>query len=291
LRDRYKGISIVLSLFLLTVLVTKAQDATPTHSIEIRFDARGIPMVYVPQGSLDMGISADEAISLCQKLAIAEGFPPCDEEFINNARQDPILTEVEAFYIDQYEVSRSAYIACVDVDVCEYEPLMYQPSEPLDVPIQNATYYDAAVYCAWREARLPIEAEWEYAARGQEGLTFPWGEVFDGSLTNHCDVNCLVLGDAASQSIWNDGYSELAPVDAFPDNQSWVGAQNLAGNILEWTSTRSSLNESPTDDLRVIKGGSLDAYPYQTAGWFIGAYNASFGRANIGFRCVRTTEP
>lgn len=286
-----KTFSLLTLLVLIVFPTVKAQDGVEDDGRDIRSDPRGIPMVYVPPGSFEMGVPLDEAVSLCEELAITEGFPLCNADYITNARQDPLITDIGAFYIDQYEVSRSDYVACVDADVCSDEPLMRQPPEPLDVPIQYATYYDAAVYCAWREGRLPTEAEWEYAARSPESLTFPWGDEFNGNLTNHCDVNCSILGDKASLSVWDDSYVELAPIDVFEKDQSWIGAYNLAGNILEWTSTRSELNRSPSDDLRVIKGGSYDSYPYQTTGWFKASHNSSQGRANIGFRCIRTTEP
>jgi formylglycine-generating enzyme required for sulfatase activity len=268
-----------------------AQDIEQTPEVEIFRDLKGITMVFVLEGHFEMGISIEKAVDLCKELKITDGYPSCNIPYVTNARQDPIMVEVEAFYMDQYEVSRANYIACVDADVCDKKPLMYQPSKPLDVPVQNASYYDAAIYCAWRGARIPTETEWEYASRGSDSLNFPWGNEFNGDATNHCDLNCKVLGDMASFSVWNDGYSELAPVDTFEKGQSWAGIYNLGGNILEWTSTRSEFNQSSYDDLRVIKGGSYDTYPYQTAGWFRDIYNSSVGRANIGFRCIRTTKP
>ncbi len=277
-------------LVLMTFSVVNAQDEGENDIPNIRIDARGIPMVYVPSGEFEMGVQLDEAVELCQQLALTEEYPPCNPDFVSTIRQEVSNVSMEAFYIDQFEVSRSAYIACVEADVCSDAPLMRQPLEPSDIPVQYATYYDAAIYCAWRESRVPTHSEWEYATRGSYSTTFPWGNVFDGNITNHCDVNCLVSEGASALSIWDDGFIELAPIDAFDEDISWISAYNLAGNILEWTSTRSALNQSVLDDLRVIKGGSYDSYPYHTAGWYMSSHNSVQGRANIGFRCVRTTE-
>jgi formylglycine-generating enzyme required for sulfatase activity len=279
----------VLAILVIVTTLVSSQN----NKVEVFYDPRGFPMMYVPEGTLYIGITLEDAVTICERLVVAEGYPPCRTMdglgMIEKSRQDPFEISVGTFYIDQYEISRLDYELCVNADVCSQEPFLHQPSTPSDVPIQYISYYDAAVYCAWREARLPTETEWEYAARGPFNSTFPWGNEFDGSLVNSCDKNCLVLGDAASQSIWNDGYSEVAPVTVFSSGRSWIGAYNMAGNVLEWTSTRSALNQSPTDDLRVIKGGSYDSYPYQTAGWFKSAFISNQGRANIGFRCVRTS--
>jgi formylglycine-generating enzyme required for sulfatase activity len=100
-----------------------------------------------------------------------------------------------------------------------------------DHPVVLASWADAAAYCAWVGGRLPTEAEWEYAARGEEALRYPWGNTFDGGKTNFCDRNCP---SEAADGGWDDGYEFTAPVDAYAEGVSWVKALNMAGNVWEW---------------------------------------------------------
>ncbi|MCQ3930156.1 MAG: hypothetical protein DPW16_06820 [Chloroflexi bacterium] len=150
---------------------------------------------------------------------------------------------------------------------------------------------DAAVYCAWRDGRLPTEAEWEYAARGPQGLIFPWGNEFDGNRVNFCDVNCP--SSNVANYLWDDGYSETAPIDTLPEGQSWVGAYHMTGNLAEWTSTRiwSDNRNFRLVDFRVVKGGAYLAFAYHTAGWTRTVAQAEFGQVAFSFRCVRTSNP
>lgn len=105
-------------------------------------------------------------------------------------------------------------------------------------PVVYVSYLDAVKFCQWlstrerRKYRLPTEAEWEYAAKGNDGRKFPWGN-YDGrgDLANFADRNTVF---AWSDRDIDDGYPESSPVGAFPLGASPFGIEDMAGNVWEW---------------------------------------------------------
>jgi len=146
--------------------------------------------------------------------------------------------------------------------------------------VVGVTQYEAAAYCAWLTeqvevadlpgslelsgklaARLPTEEEWERAARGTDGRTYPWGDAFD-------------FGKANVAKRWGEGIGTMA-VCTYPQGVSPVGAWDMSGNVWEWTSPEA-----------VIRGGSW----YGNEGYARCAYRLRYNPdlfiSRYGFRVV-----
>jgi formylglycine-generating enzyme required for sulfatase activity len=226
-----------------------------------------MPMVYVPAGEFQMGSD-----------------PEVDPDAYDD--EQPVHTvALDAFWLDQTEVTNAQYARCVDDDACE--PSDWADDADYngdDYPVVGVSWNDAVAYCTWAGAGLPTEAQWEYAARGPEGRIYPWGDAFECEYGNFYDE-----GGSC------DGYELTASVGSFPDGASWVGVLDMAGNVWEWVADwygeyPSGRQENPTGpetgEYRVLRGG----------GWNTSARD---GRAtprdrltptswgdDVGFRCA-----
>ncbi len=153
-----------------------------------------------------------------------------------------------------------------------------------DHPVSESTWQGAVAFCAWRDARLPTEAEWEAAARGKEGRTYPWGEA----------------PPTPEHAVFGRGRGETDPVGSHPRGATPEGVFDFSGNETEWTS--SLFKPYPYDATdgredpnaageRVTRGGDhvFDVAPGQLTGIFRDGFsrNPRRGHRHIGFRCAK----
>ena len=241
-----------------------------------------LAIVFVPGGTFRMGSFGKDP------LATAEELP-------NHT------VTLNSYWIDRTEVPNSAYNQCVKTGLCTQSRYANNASyNGENLPAVGISWQDAATYCDWVGGRLPFEAEWEYAAKGEPGNLYPWGDRFDGGLLNFCDANCR---ESWADGSVTDGFEESAPVGSYPEGASWVGALDMAGNVWEWvwdwyseyTSEDQTNPVGPANgSCKIIRGGC----------WANGAdgvrttYRMDSGseislstrHANIGFRCVSAIE-
>jgi len=176
----------------------------------------------------------------------------------------------------------------VDTRVMEKQALlkaMQQQQLQLDrLPVSGVNWFNAKAFCEWRAARLPTEAEWEKAARGPDGLEYPWGNEWDPKITN--------TGDDGN---WEEG---LAPVGSYARNKSPYGAYDMAGNVWEWVadwyapySGSTFKSEAFGNKNRVIRGGGGGVGHYAIS-YFFRAATRQFSEPemesdDVGFRCAK----
>ncbi len=178
----------------------------------------------------------------------------------NDDEQPPHQVTLTGFCIDRTEVTVAAYASCVAAGACPPAPTTVNWTGVTDAdrarwnptcnagrtgydshPINCVDWSNAATYCQWASARLPTEAEWEYAARGGDGRTYPWGNEAPGpTLLNACGPECVAWAKAKGQT-WpamygaSDGNATTSPVGSYPAGASPWGALDMAGNVWEWT--------------------------------------------------------
>jgi len=172
--------------------------------------------------------------------------------------------ELPAYYIDKQLVTNDQYRKFVE-DTGHAPPDNWRggkmPSEIEDHPVVNVSFDDASAYATWAGKRLPSEEEWEKAARGRNGLLFPWGEEF---IPGRCNL----------------GYTGTTPVNRFPLGASPYGVMDLLGNVWEWCERRIR----PESSTRPMRGGSWITPKANTASRQ--KAQPSYKAKDVGFRCA-----
>jgi formylglycine-generating enzyme required for sulfatase activity/serine/threonine protein kinase len=236
---------------------------------------------------------------------------------------------VSGYCLDKFEVTAEAYDACTKAGNCLRAPseVNYPGATPPELaehsklctgnksdrkrhPINCVDWNMADAFCRDKGgrlsdggARLPTEAEWEFASRGSSQRIYPWGDDAPGpKLLNACGKECtdwltkLDLPIYGSMFEGDDGHAATAPVGSFPKGASSAGVMDLAGNVWEWTAdwyapydagevTDPKGPGSGTE--RVVRGGGFNGLK---PGWAKPAYRwkatPDWRSDGVGFRCA-----
>ncbi|MFM7174568.1 MAG: formylglycine-generating enzyme family protein, partial [Caldilinea sp.] len=218
--------------------------------------------ILIPAGSFQMGCDSSNPAETCSSW------------------EQPLhMVILSDYYIDKYEVTNARYKICVDAGGCT-------PSGSVDsyYPVSNVSWYAARAFCAWAGKRLPTEAEWEKAARGNSDTRkYPWGnDAPDCTKLNY--ANCV-------------GYT--SQVGSYPSGASPYGVMDMAGNVWEWVNDwysdsyyRESGITNPqgpaTGESRVLRGGAWDYDDRDVRSALRGSSGPDNWGNDLGFRCVRS---
>jgi serine/threonine-protein kinase len=242
----------------------------PSPCTEIK-DAKGVSMCLVPAGKFTMG-SNDTG-----------------PDHFMDASYPAHPVSLDAFYIDEYEVTNALYKNCVDAGGCSLpgDVSKYNNSQFANHPVVFVDWDQATAYCAWRgastdlgPARLPSEAEWEKAARGSKEDIYPWGN------------------DEPNKDLANYGLNagDTTAVGSYESGKSPFGVYDMAGNVWEWVNDWYELypgaNPSRNPDFgkiyRVARGGSWNFDAGYMNVSFRNWGHTDYKGSNYGIRCARS---
>ncbi|MGD2157592.1 MAG: SUMF1/EgtB/PvdO family nonheme iron enzyme [Anaerolineales bacterium] len=241
-------------------------------------------LIRIPEGEFTMGSD-----------------PALDREASENEQPQHRIF-IPEFYISKYPITNEQYKFFVDEWGCNppkfwINSLMFEVK--VNNPVVEVNLYAVRAFCQWlRQAtgmqfRIPTEAEWEKAARGEDGRIYPWGNDWDAQACNHKDS-------------WSVG---TTPVWEYEKGVSPYGVVDMLGNVCEWTSSLwgEDLDEpdfkypydpqdgredlgSLMDVCRVIRGGSYINHRKRVRCAVRFAYPPIFESELVGFRVVVSGE-
>ncbi len=295
---------------LLSTVMPTLEESVALEPIDTLIsEVDGMELVYVPASNFLMGLSDDEleyGLNLCG--------PVCNQIQSLQSAYPQHEVYLDAYWIDRTEVTNVMFATflnstrerredepawlATNYSHIEYSDGTWQPLNGYeDHPVEGVSWYGAQAYCEWAERRLPTEAEWEKAARGDDGRLFPWGDRFDQNAANLYDKD---ICDTSSC----DGYKYTSPVGSFPLGASPYGALDMAGNVEEWVWDRYNEKyyavspaqnphgpSSSFSDIRVLRGGSSASSLLYSMTATRMMLSPSFTGRGLGFRCALSAYP
>lgn len=219
----------------------------------------GSVLVYIPEGNFTMGYGGDAPVH---------------------------SVSLDAYWIQQTKVTNRMYDQCVRAGGCTPPtqelggPVFTNPSFASH-PVVGVDWDQAQAYCTWVQGSLPTEAQWEKAARGVNGNTYPWGSS---------EPACGLLN-------FGNCYGRTTIVNAYEDGKSPFGVYDMAGNVFEWVfdwydaayyATSPAVNPTgpQTGQYRVIRGSSFETEDIQILSAIRRFNEPTDGGRATGFRCA-----
>jgi len=288
----------------------------------------GVPMILISAGKFQMGTDTSEIPRLVQW---SNQWQLGAEAALFEVETPRHTVHLDAFYIGKYEVTNAQYRRFVKVTghrepegsggdrvsriidgisgwqwQTGFKPWLDKNFSGDNQPVVCVSWEDAKAYCEWAGKRLPTEAEWEKAARGN--LTekrFIWGDTWPppkgtGNFPDEVFARERIFSDHPFIETYDDSYAYTAPVGSFAPNG--YGVYDMAGNVWEWCADwrdedyyAKSPRQNPigpeTGKTRVVRGGSWLDHPsflrvaLRGSGW---QTRTSFSH---GFRCAKDVAP
>jgi formylglycine-generating enzyme required for sulfatase activity len=266
--------------------------------------SRGVDaqMIAIPAGRYVSGSTPEERAASYDAFLQSSGRDVARKNKWFENEDDRHVTELPAFAIDMTPVTNAAYAEFVDAGgapaptmdeatwkaqgfdqdwATEVARFVWKDGRPpegrADHPVVLVTWAQADAYCAWRgkqvgaPRRLPTSAEFEKAARGAMGMTFPWGEDYDAT-------------KLASRA---GGTDDTAAVGSFPAGASPFGVLDMAGNVYEWTSTPwPTGTDAARATAMTVKGSAWDDWAGLGRGAQRHGRPKTIRHAIVGFRCA-----
>lgn len=239
-------------------------------------------MALISAGEFLMGTPGNEAEEMWEKCNKVS--PGCLWDWFK-AETPQHKVYLNAFLIDKYEVTNANYRKCVQAQICKSLPdtKLYDDGKLANHPVVFSSWSMAKSYCEWAGKRLPTEAEWEKASRGEKGFIYPWGnEWMDGSCSS-------VLPGAQNMPCAAGAHSKGA---------SPYGVMDMSGNVWEWAADwydQSYYGNSPAQNpegpvsgaYRVLRGGSWRSkFTNILRGAFRNKLEPESTFDDLGFRCA-----
>ena len=241
-----------------TPTITPEPTATPEPQVgDTKINpSDGMTMIYIPAGNFMMGYDKGDS-----------------------RNKPPHSVYLDSYWIDQTEVTNEMYSLCVKAGKCS-EPEFkrsvtredyYGNSDYDSFPVVYVTWNEAKKYCEWAGKQLPTEAQWEKAARGEDGFTYPWGTTLDNTKAN---ISALK--------------NDTTAVGSYPGGASPYGAMDMAGNVFEWVLDwydksyyqYSGIDTNPTGptagEFKSVRGGYFKGGEVQKKKWEWGEYAGSW---------------